>query len=63
MVALRLGKDTGSKSSDQELWNEFILNLNPLYTIGVILLRHKSIKPFNNFEELPGAIHNPQNAH
>ncbi len=39
-------KDTGSESSDQELWNEFILNLNPLYSIGTILLRHKSIKPF-----------------
>jgi len=45
-------KDTGSKSSDQELSDEFILNLNPLYSIGQILLRHKSIKPFNNFEAL-----------
>jgi hypothetical protein len=39
-------KDTGSKSPDQELWNEFMLNLNPLHSIGLILLRHKSIKPF-----------------
>ncbi len=42
-------KDTGSKSSDQELWNEFMMNLNPLYSIGAILLRHKSIKSFNDF--------------
>jgi hypothetical protein len=45
-------KDTGSKSSDQELLNELILNLNPLYSVGAILLRHKSVKPFNNFDEL-----------
>jgi len=35
-----------------ELWNELILNLNPLYSVGAILLRHKSVKPFNNFAEL-----------
>ncbi len=45
-------KDTGSKSSDQELLNELILNLNPLYSVGAILLRHKSVKPFNKFDEL-----------
>jgi ubiquinone/menaquinone biosynthesis C-methylase UbiE len=45
-------RDTGSKSSNQELWNEFILNLNPLYSAGAILLRHKSIEPFNDFKEL-----------
>lgn len=45
-------KDTGSKSSDQELWNEFVVNLVPLYSIGSLLLRNKSIKPFNDFLEL-----------
>lgn len=45
-------KDTGSKASDQELWNEVALNLNPLYSVGAILLRDKSIKPFNSFNEL-----------
>ncbi|MEA0970585.1 Cass I SAM-dependent methyltransferase [Candidatus Megaera venefica] len=45
-------KDTGSKSSDQELWNEFMMNLNPLYSVGSLLLRNKLIKPFNGFLEL-----------
>ncbi len=45
-------KENGSKSSDQELLNEFVVNLVPLYTVGVILLRHKSIKPFNNFKSI-----------
>ncbi len=45
-------KDTGSKSTDQELWSEFMMNLNPLYSVGSLLLRNKLIKPFNDFLEL-----------
>ena len=45
-------KETGSTSSNQELLDEFVINLKPLYSAGVILLRHKSVKSFNNFDEL-----------
>jgi len=48
-------KDTGSRSSDQELWNELMINLKPLYTVGMVSLRHKSIKQFRNFRELSRA--------
>ena len=44
-------QDTNSKASDQQLWDELIVNLAPLCSVGALLLRHKSIRPFNNFYE------------
>lgn len=43
-------KETKTKASDQELWNEFYMNLKGLFTIGAVLLRHKSIPKFNMFD-------------
>ena len=45
-------KEISSNLSDKELLNEFMINLKSLYSAGVILLRHKSIESFNNFENL-----------
>jgi hypothetical protein len=45
-------KEISLNLSDKELLDEFMINLKSLYSAGVILLRHKSIEPFNNFENL-----------
>ena len=50
----KVRKDTKTKSSDQELWNEFYMNLNGLRTVGALMLRHKSIPAFNMFEDKSG---------
>ena len=44
--------ETGVKTSDKDLSVEFNYNLRPLYTMGCVLLRHKSTSPYNNFTEL-----------
>jgi len=41
--------ETLSSSSDPELCKEFMINLRPLYEVGVVLLRHKSIEKFKEY--------------
>ena len=44
--------ETGSNSSDKQLLNESLSNIQSLNTVGSLLMRHKSVKPFNIFPEL-----------
>lgn len=44
--------EAGVKTSDKDLSMEFNLNLKPLYTMGCVLLRHKSVPNYDSFNEL-----------
>jgi len=44
-------KETGSSLPDEVLWNELMVNLNPLYSVGMVFLRHKSIEKFRDFRK------------
>lgn len=45
----KVRKETKTKVNDQDLWNEFYLNLKGLHAVGALLLRHKSVPEFNMF--------------